>query len=194
MANYLDGMDGGKHNSDNTEHVDNMQTYSVSLTFTDIQAKNPLEATKKILEWIYDDANTMIYDVEDELTGDKFTVDLSEDDDNAVLPNNENAINLKNRLINDIQKIVREFGSFTTADIQADCDISIPTKDNFVHLASQFEFDRAVVEVYESGNDYESGSYFLSYRDMENEQLEEVLQYAQDWEVICLQDEDRQTN
>ena len=34
MATILDGMNGGKHNSDNTEHVDNMQTYSVSLTFT----------------------------------------------------------------------------------------------------------------------------------------------------------------
>ena len=87
MSNYLDGMDGGKHNSDNTEHVDNMQTYSISLTFTDISAKNPLKAVKKILEWL-EDANTMIYDVEDELTGNKFTVDLSEDDDNAVLPNN----------------------------------------------------------------------------------------------------------
>lgn len=88
MATILDGMNGGKHNSDNTEHVDNMQTYSVSLTFTDIQADNPLEAAKTILKWLVD-AETMIYDVEDELTGNKFTVDLSEDDDNAVLPNND---------------------------------------------------------------------------------------------------------
>ena len=88
MANILDGMDGGKHNSENTEHVDSLQTYSISLTFTDIQADNPLEATKKIIEWIKDDANTMIY-VEDELTGNKFTVDLSEEDEDAVQPNND---------------------------------------------------------------------------------------------------------
>jgi hypothetical protein len=27
---------------------------------------------------------------------------------------------------------------------------------------------------------------------MEIEQLEEILQYAQEWEAVCLQDEDRQ--
>jgi hypothetical protein len=88
MANYLDGMNGGKHNSDNIE-VSTKKSYSVSLTFTDIMAKNPLEATKKILKWIEEDANTMIYDVIDEETNDKFTVDLSEDDEDAVLPNND---------------------------------------------------------------------------------------------------------
>lgn len=88
MANYLDGMNGGKHNSDNIE-VSTKKSYSVSLTFTDILAENPLEATKKILKWIEGDANTMIYDVIDEETNDKFTVDLSEDDEYAVLPNND---------------------------------------------------------------------------------------------------------
>ncbi len=65
------------------------KSYSVSLTFTDILAENPLEATKKILKWIEEDANTMIYDVIDEETNDKFTVDLSEDDEDAVLSNND---------------------------------------------------------------------------------------------------------
>ena len=65
------------------------KSYSVSLTFTDILAENPLEATKKILKWIEEDANTMIYDVINEETNDKFTVDLSEDDEDAVLSNND---------------------------------------------------------------------------------------------------------
>jgi hypothetical protein len=65
------------------------KSYSVSLTFTDILAENPLEATKKILKWIEEDSNTMIYDVIDEETNDKFTVDLSEDDEDAVLSNND---------------------------------------------------------------------------------------------------------
>jgi hypothetical protein len=191
MANYLDGMDGGKHNSDNTEHEDNLQTYSISLTFTDIQADNPLEAVKKILDWL-EDANTMIYDVEDELTGNKFTVDLSEDDDNAVLPNNDNPVIQKNKLIDDIQKIVKEFGSFSTADISADCDISIPTNGNHIHLANIFNYDNANVEVYEDGGENEIDSYSLSYRDMDIEQLQEVFEFAQQWEAECLADEDRQ--
>jgi hypothetical protein len=191
MANYLDGMDGGKHNSDNTEHEDNLQTYSISLTFTDIQADNPLEAVKKILDWL-EDANTMIYDVEDELTGEKFTVDLSEDDDNAVLPNDDNPVIQKKNLIADIQKIIGEFGSFTTADIMSDCDVSIPSIGNHIHLANHFYFDSANVEVYEDGGDNEIDSYLLHYHDMQIETLEEVLHYAQQWEAECLQDEDRQ--
>ncbi len=88
MANYLDGMDGGKHNSDNIEHVDNQPTFTISLTFTDINAKNPLEAVNTIIEWL-EDARTMCYDVTNELTGEKFTVDMAEDEENAVLPNKE---------------------------------------------------------------------------------------------------------
>ena len=88
MATILDGMDGGKHNSDNIEVSVNTRSYSVSLTFTDIDAKNPLEATKKILGWL-SEADAMIYNVVDEITNEKWTVDLSEDDEDAVLPNNE---------------------------------------------------------------------------------------------------------
>ena len=191
MSNYMDGMDGGKHNSDNTEHVDNTQTYSVNLTFTDIDAKNPLEATKKILNWL-SEADAMVYDVTNELTQEKFTVDLSEDDADAVLPNNDNPTFIKNKLIDDIQKIVKDFGSFSTADISADCDVSIPTIGNHIHLANIFNYDDAEVEVYEDGGENEIDSYSLSYRDMEIEQLQEVFEFAQQWEAECLQDEDRQ--
>jgi hypothetical protein len=89
MSTYLDGMNGGKHNSDNVEHIDNKPTFEIVLRFTDIDADNPLDAAKKILEWIKDDASSMIYEVNNEITNEKWTVDLSEDDDDAVLPNNE---------------------------------------------------------------------------------------------------------
>ena len=187
----MDGMDGGKHNSDNTEHVDNQPTYKVTLTFEGVDAKNPLEAAYIVQQWL-EDAKTMIYDVEDELTGNKFTVDLAEDDKDAVLPNDDNPVIQKNRLIADIQKIIANFGRFNTADIEAECDVAIPSKDNFIHLASWFNYGEAVVEVYKDGGENEIDSYHLSYHDMEIEQLEEVLQYAQNWEAICLQDEDRQ--
>lgn len=70
------------------------KTFTVSVTFTDMTAENPLEAAKKACSWLLgeptgrsgDDAGTMIYDVTDEETGEKFTVDLSEEDEDAVLP------------------------------------------------------------------------------------------------------------
>ena len=70
------------------------KTFTVSLTFTDMTAENPLEAAKKACSWLLGepigdsvgDASKMIYDVIDEETNERFTVDLSEDDENAVLP------------------------------------------------------------------------------------------------------------
>ena len=89
MATILDGMDGGKHNSDNSEVSIPVKTFTVSLTFTDMTSDNPLAAAKKACKWLVEDAATMIYDVENEQTGEKFTVDLSEEDEDAVLPNND---------------------------------------------------------------------------------------------------------
>ena len=64
-------------------------SYTISLTFTDQEAANPLEVAKKFRDVIIEDAGEFIYDVEDEETGQKYTVDLSEDDEDAVLPNND---------------------------------------------------------------------------------------------------------
>jgi hypothetical protein len=61
MATILDGMNGGKHNSDNAEHIDNKPTFEIVLRFTDIDADNPLDAAKKILEWIKDDIELILY-------------------------------------------------------------------------------------------------------------------------------------
>jgi len=65
------------------------KSYTVVLAgFNCIQCDSPLEAAKKIAEWLLEDdgANRMVYDVEDEETGEKFTVDLAEEDEDAVLP------------------------------------------------------------------------------------------------------------
>lgn len=68
-----------------------VKTFTVSVEFTDMVAKNPLDAAKKACKWLLEDgdAGNMIYDVTDEDTKQKYTVDLSEDDDDAVLPNND---------------------------------------------------------------------------------------------------------
>lgn len=92
MANYLDGIEGGKHNSDNIEVSSNPKSFTVSVTFECVDAKNPLEAAKIVAKWLVEDdgegnAYNMIYDVEDEDTNKKFTVDLDADDEDAVQPN-----------------------------------------------------------------------------------------------------------
>lgn len=81
-------LDADKHSNEETETTAEAKTFEVVLRFTDILASNPLEAAKTALKWIEDGASDMIYEVNEE-TGlkRKYTVDLSEDDENAVLPN-----------------------------------------------------------------------------------------------------------
>lgn len=91
-----------------------------------------------------------------------------------------------------IQAIIKEFGDFTTADIEASCDVSIPVIGNHIHLASRFYYDKADVEVYEDGGENEIDEYDLNYWDMDIDTLTEVLEYANQYEAVSLQDEDRQ--
>lgn len=64
-----------------------MKNYTVSLTIN-LEAKNPLEAAKEMAN-LYGNEQSMdlIYDVIDEETNESYTVDLSEEDEDAVLPN-----------------------------------------------------------------------------------------------------------
>jgi hypothetical protein len=75
MSNYLDGMDGGKHNSDNTEVSIPIKTFTVSVTFTEVESKNPLEAAKKVCEFL-EEASSFIYNVKNEITQKVYNVDL----------------------------------------------------------------------------------------------------------------------
>jgi len=65
--------------------------YNITLGgFSTQEGENPLDATKRFVEFLKDcNLNELIYDVEDEETGEKFTVDLSENDEDSVLPNND---------------------------------------------------------------------------------------------------------
>lgn len=85
MAIYEDD----KHNV-NEEHVDVRPSFKVTLTFDGVDGKNPLAVAKIVAKWLKEDADTFTYDIVSEDGTDKaWTVDLSEDDENAVLPNNE---------------------------------------------------------------------------------------------------------
>lgn len=65
------------------------KTFTVSIVFECTSGKDPLAVAKQVAKWLKEDADNFIYDVVDDLTNDKFTVDLSEEDEDAVLPNND---------------------------------------------------------------------------------------------------------
>lgn len=64
------------------------KSYTIRLEFTDVPSDDPLSVAKTIAKLITTDAFELVYDVIDEETNEKFTVDLSVDDEDAVLPNN----------------------------------------------------------------------------------------------------------
>lgn len=56
-----------------------MPSFTVSITFEGIASNNPLEAVKTAVKWINEGVDKMVFDVTDEITNDKFTVDLNEE-------------------------------------------------------------------------------------------------------------------
>jgi hypothetical protein len=64
-------------------------TYTVILRFDGIIADDPLSAAKQVAGDIKEDgADSWTYDVIEEYGNKEFTVDLTEEDEDAVLPNN----------------------------------------------------------------------------------------------------------
>jgi GTP cyclohydrolase III len=53
--------------------------YTVTITLDSQVADSPLDAVKKAYELLMRNGNTFIYDAQDEETGEKFIVDLSEE-------------------------------------------------------------------------------------------------------------------
>jgi hypothetical protein len=65
--------------------------YTISLGgFSSQEGETPLEATKRFVKFLKKcNLDELIYDVVDEETDEAFTVDLSEEDENAVLSKND---------------------------------------------------------------------------------------------------------
>lgn len=75
---------------------DTGQKFTVILELESFEAKTPLEAVQEalrlMLDWEGDkqSCESMIFDVTDNITGEKFTVDMAEEnDEDKVLPNND---------------------------------------------------------------------------------------------------------
>lgn len=97
----------------------------------------------------------------------------------------------KKTIIKKIQAIIKEHGSFTTADVQADSSPSVGALKGINQLAESFYFDNAEIVTYDR-NDEEIDSERMDYSEMKKETLSEILHLAEQHEAESLQDEDRQ--
>ena len=97
----------------------------------------------------------------------------------------------KKAIIKKIQAIIKEHGSFTTADVMADSSPSVGALKGINQLAESFYFDNAEIVTYDR-NDDEIDSERMDYEEMKKDVLEEILALAETHEAESLQDEDRQ--
>ena len=84
-----------------------------------------------------------------------------------------------------IRTIINEFGSFSTAEVEASCSPCLQSFGKDTHiLAERFYKDNveAVTYVHET----ETNSSDILYEDLSDEVLDEILPLAQEWETMQL--------
>ena len=97
----------------------------------------------------------------------------------------------KKTIIKKIQEIIREHGDFTTADVLAESSPCVASLGGSNQLAEEFTFDKVKVITYDKRDD-EVDENNISYYDLTKDIIEQIYILAENWEVMCLQDEDRQ--
>jgi uncharacterized protein related to proFAR isomerase len=92
-----------------------------------------------------------------------------------------NVLTKRTETIKEIKSIIKEFGSFGVGELQTD-SISIRAKGNLIHLAEQFKENEIEVEVYREGDSFSVDYYTLSYEELDEDTLEEILELCKEWE------------
>ena len=99
----------------------------------------------------------------------------------------------KKATIKAIKAIIKEHGSFTTADVQAQSSPCVATLGGTTQLLEEFNYDKAKAICYDR-QDEEVSEDFIPYEDLREDVLDEILFLAQDHEADSLQTEKRISN
>ena len=89
----------------------------------------------------------------------------------------------KEDVINDINDIIKEFGGFSTYDVEADHSPYANSMGRLVALMEEFDVDEGRVYVYDptSHSGEELDKYDECYWELDLSQLEWILELAQNW-------------
>ena len=96
----------------------------------------------------------------------------------------------KRTIIKNIKAIIKEHGSFTTADIQADSSPCILSRKGINVLCESFDYDNVEAVTYDR-HDEEIETERIKYEDLKKDVLEEILYLADIHEADSLQTEKR---
>lgn len=90
---------------------------------------------------------------------------------------------IKKNIIKEINSIIKEHGSFTVANVEAESSPFLETKGKLSHLIEEFMEGACVVYVYDSSR-YSSDEidvYDEFYEMVSKNQLEYILELAEQW-------------
>lgn len=89
-------------------------------------------------------------------------------------------------IIDRINSIIQDFGSFTIGEVEADCSPFLNTKGKLSHLAEEFKVDMSTIHVYDptSSSSDSIDEYEAFYEEFELSQLEYILMLAEKWAEI----------
>lgn len=100
---------------------------------------------------------------------------------------------LKKTVIKQIRKIISDYGSFTTADVQAQSSPSVASLGGCNQLLEKFDLHKATAITYDK-LDMEVDEDYIIYEDLDRDILDEILILAQDYEADQVQTEKRISN
>lgn len=89
----------------------------------------------------------------------------------------------KEVIISKINEIIREYGSFTVADVEAESSPFLDVKGKLSHLAEEFMAGTCVIYVYDpsSHSSDEIDQYDEFYEEFSEKQLDYILELAEKW-------------
>jgi len=146
-----------------------MKKYKLSLEL-EFSSTDPLAAAKEFVRMVKEDGNTYIFTVQEDDTDALFSVDLSESDEDAVLPNNhydplivENPARIedeKKRMIKHIRDIIKKHGPTSSMELELDASPCLSTignnKDNVSQLIENFNEDTVMCVTYHGEHEIDS--------------------------------------
>jgi hypothetical protein len=94
-------------------------------------------------------------------------------------------MNKKESIIAQIKNLIDEYGFFGTNDVQASYSPTVKSRGNLYHLIDYFNKNDVEVCVYDDGNSV-LDEYTLPYEKLPITTLEYILELAQDWEQLNL--------
>lgn len=168
-----------------------MNHYKLALEI-ELDAENPLEAAKAFRDMVIEDGGNMIYNVQDDQTGEIVSVDLDEPDEDTVLPTSNDEyeplimvykhratpfVTERQRMIDRIKNVIDKWGGVTTMELELDHDPCITSigngKNNVSQLIGAFNANGTVTATTYQ-DELELGDEDIDFEDLTDDILAEI--------------------